>query len=214
MKTTIGKGERIFLSFTVLALAILLINQSGFSQDIKKNKSSNPDVKINVKKEYDDKGNVVGYDSTYSYSWSSNGSLPVDIDSIFNSLNQSFPFKIDMNFGFDEQYLDWPFANDSSISNPFDFPNRLSKLPFDWNPWDQDSSNQDGYEMFGKDFQEIIKHQQELMDHFMKRFNYYDEFEFKSPLDTITSKHGKTNKIYPEKQNYQSHKKSNNSILI
>jgi hypothetical protein len=52
-----------------------------FSQ--KKPDSKKPDEQIKVNKEYDEKGNLIGYDSTYVRSWSSDSTQEIgDIDAI------------------------------------------------------------------------------------------------------------------------------------
>ncbi len=49
-------------------------------------KHENPKIQIKVNRKYDDKGNVIGYDSTYSYSYTySNGQIrDIDVDSLLN----------------------------------------------------------------------------------------------------------------------------------
>src|SRR3954463_16604290 len=61
--------------------------------------TTKPDIKINVNKQYDSKGNIVQYDSTYSYSYStpngrmkniSNDSIYKQFQSFFNEKYQNF----------------------------------------------------------------------------------------------------------------------------
>ncbi|MCE3225617.1 MAG: hypothetical protein K0S32_168 [Bacteroidetes bacterium] len=50
-----------------------------------------PDVRVKVNKKYDDKGNIIRYDSTYSYVYSSpGGTLHMSNDSIFNHFRSYF----------------------------------------------------------------------------------------------------------------------------
>lgn len=51
-----------------------------------------PEVKIKVNKQYDDRGNIVKYDSTYSYFYSSPGGkiLESSNDSVFNKFRNFF----------------------------------------------------------------------------------------------------------------------------
>lgn len=57
-------------------------------------KKENPKIQIKVNRKYDDKGNIIGYDSTYSYSYSytySNGEIKnIDIDSLLNKFKTFF----------------------------------------------------------------------------------------------------------------------------
>ncbi len=79
-----------------------------------------PKIRIKVNKIYDENGNVVGYDSTYAWSWSNEETdtvFNINPDSLFNRFR---PY-------FDEHFLHIPdpftngFFNDSSLY--FDFFN-------------------------------------------------------------------------------------------
>jgi len=70
---------------------ILLLMLSGFILTFKsgaqKKENSQPEINIDVKKEYDEKGNIILYDSTYS--WSSSGdAVDMDIDSLLKRFHQ------------------------------------------------------------------------------------------------------------------------------
>lgn len=73
--------------------------------------SKAPDERITVNKEYDENGNLIGYDSTYIHQWSSDTSLvmPFDWDSQF-LFRGGFP---DMNSFMNR------FFNDSLMFSPF-----------------------------------------------------------------------------------------------
>lgn len=71
----------------IILTSLLLINGSVLPQDVDTLKKNNPDVRVKVQKEYDDKGNILRYDSSYSYSWSGDGQLPADLDSILKQFN-------------------------------------------------------------------------------------------------------------------------------
>jgi hypothetical protein len=76
-----------------------------------------PKVNVKVNKRYDDKGNVIQFDSTYSYFYSSpNGTLHSTNDSVFNQF-QSFFDKTYPNF-FESQNKDI-FFNDSLFKYDF-----------------------------------------------------------------------------------------------
>ena len=76
-----------------------------------------PQEKITVNKEYDKDGNLIRYDSTYSYSYSSTESHRMIMDSLqqkyFQLLNPNFTFPNDSmqnNFIIQQQIV--PFGND------------------------------------------------------------------------------------------------------
>lgn len=61
-----------------------------------------PQTNIKVNKEYDKNGNLISYDSTYSWSYSSSGDNPIVSDSMLNEFksffNQGTPLSIDAFF--------------------------------------------------------------------------------------------------------------------
>lgn len=68
------------------------------------NNGKNPDVKIKVKKTYDKNGNMVGYDSTYFYSYTnSKGNLKeYNADSLISEFKKSVPKSMSNQFGMNE----------------------------------------------------------------------------------------------------------------
>lgn len=101
------------------------------------NVNNQPNIHIEVKRELDDKGNVIRYDSTYSWTWSSS-------DSIVNLLNDSTFFQFTQKF---DLFLKNPFSipdNDSTFFDFFDF----SDNPFDFN----------------QQIEQIIKRQEEILE--------------------------------------------------
>ncbi len=76
-----------------------------------------PDIHINVQTERDDQGNIIRYDSAYSYSWSSTGdSIPFNIDSLLQGHtmfgHHFWPFRPGMLM---------PDSLPGLIISPFDF---------------------------------------------------------------------------------------------
>ncbi len=61
-----------------------LFGQENDEQD------SKPEVRIDVNKEYDENGNVVGYDSTYKWFWSGKEITNMNFDSIFEKFHNDF----------------------------------------------------------------------------------------------------------------------------
>ena len=92
-----------------LVLFFLIISNSSFSQlevyiDTMKNDS--PNESWNVNKSYDKDGNIIQYDSSYSFSYSSSGEN-LNIDSLISTfgINNFFssPFELDSTFNFFNQ---------------------------------------------------------------------------------------------------------------
>lgn len=68
------------------------------------NNGKNPDIKIKVKKTYDKNGKMVGYDSTYYYSYvNSKGNLKeYNADSLISEFRKSVPKNLSKQFGMNE----------------------------------------------------------------------------------------------------------------
>jgi len=108
--------------FVTLAVALFAYgcnaqSQSGKETDkseVKKDGQNEPKESWTVKKEMDENGNVIGYDSTYTWSYSTaNGdSLTLNADSVFQSI-QSF-FGNDMSQVWDKSLMD-PMMRDSLL---------------------------------------------------------------------------------------------------
>lgn len=125
-----------------LLLALSFIGCNG--QEKNKKETKEPDKKEqetikpkeawDVKKEYDEFGNLIKYDSIYSYSYSNikGDSINVNLDSIMNSFKNYFdknaPFKWQHDFSYFPQ-------NDSLFMNDFFkddyFFNQWNKQPLD-----------------------------------------------------------------------------------
>lgn len=93
---------------------LLIITGQVFAQKDKKGKA--PDEKITVNKKYDDKGNLIQFDSTYVHTWSSDSTMQVPF-----SDDQFFAGK---DFPDIDQFLQ-EFMNDSTFKShqglsPFD----------------------------------------------------------------------------------------------
>ena len=87
------------LPFAAIVFLIIFISNPDLYGQGGKEKNGLPDVQIDVKREYDENGNVSRYDSSYSFSWSYDGA--VNMDSLFESLNNNFgisPFDDDEFF--------------------------------------------------------------------------------------------------------------------
>ena len=113
---------KILVFFIGLSFGFFYTNPGHAQTDSLTNK---PNIKINVNVQRDENGNIVGYDSSYVETWSSDG-RNIDADSLIQSFNNRFK-----SFGFDDfgdfdipGFSDKSFFNDSTISFPdfFSFP--------------------------------------------------------------------------------------------
>lgn len=111
-----------FLLFFMLSFGLLAGIQAQ-NKDIKKNQ---PKEDIKVNREYDEQGNLIRFDSTYTYNWSGdtilmNSMVPPDLDQIFKD---RFSFFDDNKFldDFDQQFFSL-FGNkrDSAMSKSVDW---------------------------------------------------------------------------------------------
>ena len=92
-----------------LVLFFIIISNSFFSQIevyIDTMKIDSPNETWNVNKSYNKDGNIIQYDSSYSYSYSSNGEY-LNIDSLISTFGMnnffSSPFELDSTFNFFNQ---------------------------------------------------------------------------------------------------------------
>lgn len=152
----------------VAMAALLSVSCNSQTQDTKKSASNDSAEKIveppmgswKVDKEFDDEGNLIRYDSIYS--WSSNGKWdtlsPVERDSLL----QSFKSKFFTNFsGFEDNGFDGVFSKDSLFSNHY---------------FNEDFFGSD----FGKDFMDLDKVRQQMLDRQRKFLEKYQS-EFIKP---------------------------------
>lgn len=183
-------------------ILILLISISGFSQNQKTKKQPNENVKVN--KEYDEDGNLIRYDSTYVYTWSSDSSMQFHPDSsIFfqpdfemikkqmqehmNSFFKTdsisgnrFGYPFDLDEFFDDEFLGRRFFNHDSISNA---PNSTNFFK------DFDEMMKEHMKFRNEYMQKMHKNMDSLRQEFLKK---NQEFYFKN--DSITNKKRKDNK--------------------
>jgi hypothetical protein len=77
--------------------------------------SAKPDVRFKVNKQFDEKGNLIGYDSTYTYSFSGAGQNDTDMKQIFDD----FPSQFDSSMGFFKFPGRFSAPRDSTYTSPF-----------------------------------------------------------------------------------------------
>jgi|GEM_PF-6219848 len=125
------KTRNIFIFFSLCTILFFSL-QGKAQEDTLKNK---PNIKINVHTQRDANGNIVGYDSSYVETWSSDGQN-FNIDSLYKSHLKTFGDFFsddDMFLGFpddsifENMFPDFGILNDDVFSNMFSFPD-LDKL--------------------------------------------------------------------------------------
>ena len=101
-----------------LAISITLLSCNGQAKNIEKNqiKDTLPQTNIKVNKEYDSKGNLIRYDSTYSSYYSNIKGDTTMRDSIFRRFRNQFN---DSYFFSDEPFFENFFFVDSLLKYDF-----------------------------------------------------------------------------------------------
>lgn len=195
----------------ILIIAIVCYVEQINAQEIAKSNPNKPDVRIKVNKEFDNKGNITRYDSTYSYSWSGNGQIPMDADSLLKKFNHNFSFGGDIDsmfnhFGFSSPFDDSPFFN-----QPFAHSNKQ----FKGNQFPSDSlNNNDQSNFFSRDYREMLKKQHKMMDQFLRQLYQNNEPLIPAPNDSIPLKVQPKGKFKFKNQNYPQGRKSDKTIII
>jgi hypothetical protein len=112
----------------LVVLAVLMFNCKGQTAKesadhkqvtLKSDSKSNPEVKVKVNKTYDDKGNIVRYDSVYSYVYKyPNGNVKeFNADSVINEFRRNI--SENFNTQIDREFYNRIFPNDSLLSRDF-----------------------------------------------------------------------------------------------
>jgi DNA primase len=139
---------------SVLSVLILLFSLTGFSQ--------NKDVKVH--KEYDEDGNLIRYDSTYVYIWSSDSTYHFPSDSSFFNFSDIHEMRKKM-----QEQMENLFNRDSAVRNSFQHP-FFSDDFFNSNFFQNDSFSRDS------SHNNFFKEMEEMMD---GRMNFDEEQEDK-----------------------------------
>lgn len=123
-------------SIIALALSLFLVSCNGQTEkDENKTKKDTikPSENIKVNKEYDEEGNLVRYDSTYTSFYSNIENDTIRADSIFSSFmdifNNSYPFSNKFYFNqlfFQDSLLKYDFYKDDFFMNRY--RNNLFKM--------------------------------------------------------------------------------------
>ena len=140
-----------------------------------------PDEKSIVNKQYDDKGNLIQYDSTYTWNWSSDSSFTFDfpMQGLFKGFDDDFMDSV-MNRHFNQQFFSFnPFENDDFINR---FEQQFNDSAFSFFKFPNDSSmvghfnlNDDLFHEFNaKEFEQL---QKDLQKEFENRKKHQPQFE-------------------------------------
>jgi hypothetical protein len=114
MKTNENSLPLIY-GFLIIAVAILAPDFTMAQQEnATPQKQNEPKVQINVNRELDENGNVVRYDSTYSWSWSSTDTAGMGTQFQFKQSFGNNPFGDEF---FSDSFI--PGFNDSLLTDPF-----------------------------------------------------------------------------------------------
>lgn len=151
---------------SALSVFILLFSFTGFTQ--KQDTTKLPNKNIKVQREYDEDGNLIRYDSTYVYSWSSDSSYHFNPDSSFFNFSDSHEMRKKM-----KEHLEHFFKMDTSgyrtFHHPFfsdDFFNRDFFDPqlFQNDFFSRDSSRNDFLENLEKMYEDRMNFKNENID--------------------------------------------------
>jgi hypothetical protein len=116
----------VFITIAVFLALTSCNGQTGKKEGNNAVKANEPKTNIKVKKEYDDHGNIVRYDSTYTYVYSNPESNSVS-DSIMENFSKHFSKHFsDENFFSDDPFLNDMFAGDSLLKSDFGVKNFFS----------------------------------------------------------------------------------------
>ncbi|OQX77507.1 MAG: hypothetical protein B6D61_07080 [Bacteroidetes bacterium 4484_249] len=159
-----------FISFFIMLSPVFAQQEDEFL----KNK---PQVKIDVNKQYDNYGNIIGYDSSFSWTWMGKN-LPVEkLDSVFKQLHSDFEFSWDDYNILPADSLDISFFNSDNLDKYFDRDFNLDNYFPDEQFSEQFSEKQDAYI---SRFNEYLKEHQRLIEkYFREPFKEEENLEIK-----------------------------------
>ncbi len=175
-----------FLTVFLMVLSLGIFNSfNSWAQE--KTKKNQPDIHWDVKKELDENGNIIHYDSTYSFRWSFPGDTEIDMDSLFKQYDLQFPDIFQDDF-FRKPFRPYSFFPPGFQTDPFDFPDSLFSMPFEhpffddpdfhqffeWRPDRNDSTHAWHFKdpFFSRPFPDIYEYLQEQRKLIEKYFYY------------------------------------------
>jgi hypothetical protein len=158
-------------------LILVLIPAYGSAQNDPEKQENQPEIKWDVQKHLDENGNLIWFDSTYSWSRSNHDFGNMDLDSIFKKFHGEFK-SIDSLFRI-------PFPSmPHTFSFPDEFPDSLFTMPFGPSPFPEAFMMPPDVEGFNHLFSfpdpEVwYEHQKELFEHYREMFEH---FHFMDPF--------------------------------
>lgn len=155
--------QKLLFFFILLSTIILSknLNAQNNQESISDPQKTKPQIKVDVNKEVDEYGNIIRYDSTYSYFYSDSAFNVSSFDSLFNNQLNGFTFEFGDSFFNDMTYPLW------------DSINKNSNQHFDH--FFEDFENNS----FFKDYDAIMQEQMEMLDRHMKEMEEMREKYYK-----------------------------------
>ena len=123
------KTQAIVMTAAILSAIACNAQQNKGANETQQNnaKGNQPKVSWKVNKQLDKNGNVIAYDSTYTWSYTDTSGAPVsvNVDSVMGAFNGYFNNNFPSLWG---RNFPNPFPNDSTFSNDFFQPNYFQNL--------------------------------------------------------------------------------------
>ncbi|WP_282125209.1 hypothetical protein [Marinifilum flexuosum] len=149
----------------LFSIGILLLTFTAFGQNTESKNLPKKDLKVN--KEYDEDGNLIRYDSSYVYSWSSDSTKQFFNDSAFfnqmdmNRVHKRMQEQLSRFFGSDsmrQKNNKHPFFSDDFFKDDFFGNDFFDSKMFRRNFHQADSSRND----FFKELEEMMKNRRQF----------------------------------------------------
>ncbi|MDM8160533.1 hypothetical protein QUH73_11965 [Labilibaculum sp. K2S] len=180
---------------SVFFVLILLFSLSGFSQNKVTKTKPNEDIKVN--KEFDKDGNLIRYDSTYVYTWSSDSCHQLTPDSAFYNFSDIHEMRKKM-----QEQMEHLFNRDSSGNEPFHHP-FFNEYFYNNDFFSRDSSHND-----------ILQKMEKMMEEHMNFSKEHNEKMHRN-LDSLHNDFMKKQKRYFQQRDsiYRKNKSDNSKSL-
>ena len=157
----------------VFLISIVAQNpRSNKTQNAKQDKTK-PKEDIRVNREYDEKGNLIKFDSIYSYSYSSDSTLKD-----FDFKNSTDPLGMNLKFFNDSAFSQFfmkdfdSFFPESLMQNHDSLMSRLNKMHHLHFKNDSTKGNLNNMDEFFQQFQEFQGDSSSTMEPFIQQFNF------------------------------------------
>ncbi len=155
--------------FVLITLMLLIPFNELMAQE---QKEENPKIEIKVNKHKDEKGNIIQYDSSYSYSWKGEEMPPAFIDSVL----QNFKMNRNLPDFFEDEFFDQDFFKGFDLEGFFNgdaFGERFDSLkPGIYDRFDSDPFNR--FSDFDQLHEMMKKRQERMMEYFEQFKNSHD----------------------------------------